>query len=325
VNALKRILDRVPRPPRRIVLSEAADPRILAAAARLVADGIVAPLLLGEPGEVASAATSLGLDLGEVVIEDPATHPKRERYRDELRAALDDAAECERLLDDPLYFAAAMVRAGDAHGSVSGATRTTADTVRAALRVLGPAPGTRLVSSLFVMGLREPTPAGDDLLAFADCGLVPEPSADDLADIAVRTAESFHTLTGLPPRVALLSFSTAGSARHDAVERVRAARDRLAELAPDFPFDGELQLDAALVPEIQAAKAPGSIIAGRANVLIFPSLDAGNIGYKLVERLAGARAIGPILQGLRRPANDLSRGCTVEDVVVAAAVTALQG
>ena len=161
-------------------------------------------------------------------------------------------------------------------------------------------------------------------MAFADCGLVPEPSADDLADIAVRTAESFRTLTGSRPRVALLSFSTAGSARLDAVERVREARDRLDDLDPGFPFDGELQVDAALVPEIQAIKAPGSAVAGRANVLIFPSLDAGNIGYKLVERLGGARAIGPILQGLRRPANDLSRGCTAEDVVVAAAVTALQ-
>ena len=246
MNALQRILDRVPQPPRRIVLPESADSRILEAASRLATERIVVPVVLGARDEVEATAASRGLDLGDVEIEDPATHPRRERYLDEIRAARDGIGEAEagRLLADPLYFAAAMVRAGDADGSVSGATRTTAETVRAALRVLGPAPGVRRVSSLFLMGLREPTPGGDDILAFADCGLVPEPSADDLADIAVRTAESFRTLTGSRPRVALLSFSTAGSARLDAVERVREARDRLDDLDPGFPFDGELQVDA---------------------------------------------------------------------------------
>lgn len=327
-NPMERIYDRARQVRKAIVFPEGLDPRILKAAVELRARGLCEPLLLGPTEEVYAVASTEGLDLSGLRVIDPQRSQKRERYANmlyELRKHKGmTAEEAYRLSGDILYHGVLMVKAGDADGEVSGATHSTADTVRPALQVLKTAPGISIVSSFFVIIVPDCSYGENGLFLYADCGLVQNPSAEELADIAVATGKSMRDLFDIEPRVAMLSFSTKGSGGGPLVDKVVEAVRIAQQKEPAMLIDGEIQADAALVPWIAERKCPGSPVGGKANVLIFPDLQAGNICYKLTERLAKAEAYGPILQGLSRPVNDLSRGCNWEGIVNVAAITACQ-
>ena len=313
-----------------VVLPEGYDDRMIEASAQIVGDKLAHVILLGNVTTLNSKAAEMGVSLDGVTIIEPKSAENLNAYADELvelrkkKGLSHDDALALLGAEDNLYFAAMMVRKGDAGGAVAGASNTTGDVLRAAFQVVGTAPGMNTVSSVFLMVTKTPEFGEKGTLCFADCAVNPNPDAQALAEIAVSTAASCKSFLGVEAKVAMLSFSTKGSAAHNDCDKVLQALEIAKKIAPGLEIDGELQADAALIPKVGDKKAPGSSVAGQANTLIFPDLDSGNIGYKLVERLAGAEAVGPIIQGLAKPVNDLSRGCSVADIVSVSAITAVQ-
>lgn len=330
MDLMNEIVERAKANRQRIVLPEGTEERTLKAADQVLAEGVADLVILGNPAEIKTLADRLGLkNIDKATIIDPENHPKKEEYAEllcELRKKKGmTIEEARKLVVDPLYLGCLIIKAGDADGQLAGARNTTGDVLRPALQIIKTAPGITCVSGALLLITKTPEYGDNGVLVVADVAVTPVPDADQLSQIAVCTARTAAAVAGFKePRVAMLSFSTKGSAKHEVVDKVVEATRLAKELDPSLKIDGELQADAALVPFVGASKAPGSEIAGKANVLVFPSLEVGNIAYKMVQRLGNADAIGPILQGIARPVNDLSRGCSVDDVYKMIAITANQ-